>query len=58
MPVDGVVVKKLLGTFWFRSVFPHLLRIVAQRLLDALAENVVIPNHVMRLDAGRCASRS
>ena len=48
MPVDGVVVKKLLGTFWFRSVFPRLSESWRRRLLDALAETLVMPNHVMR----------
>jgi hypothetical protein len=48
MPVEGVVVKKLLGTFWFRSVFPHLSQSWRRRLLDALAETLVIPNPVMR----------
>jgi hypothetical protein len=55
LPIDGLEVKKLLGTFWFRSVFPQLSGMWRERLLEALAESIEIPNHVMRL--GRQAVR-
>jgi cell division GTPase FtsZ len=49
MPIDGLVIRKLLGTAWFRSAFPRLSEPWRERLLEALGENVVVPNHVMRL---------
>jgi hypothetical protein len=55
IPIDGLEVKKLLGTFWFKSVFPQLSGSWRERLLAALAERVEMPNHVMRL--GRQAVR-
>ena len=48
LAVDGLTVKKLLGTFWFRSMFPQLSESWRERMLEALAENVVIPNHPIR----------
>jgi cell division GTPase FtsZ len=47
MPVDGLAVRKLVGTFWFRSIFPRLSASWRERLLDSLATTVVIPNHVL-----------
>jgi cell division GTPase FtsZ len=55
IPVDGLEVKKLLGTFWFKSVFPQLSGAWRERLLDALTERIEVPNHVLRL--GRQAVR-
>ncbi|HYU80962.1 MAG TPA: hypothetical protein VEK56_18380 [Vicinamibacterales bacterium] len=49
IPVDGGEVKKLLGTFWFRSVFPLLSTAWRDRLLDTLLESVVIPNHEFKV---------
>jgi hypothetical protein len=49
IPVDGLEVKKLLGTFWFRSVFTLFSESWRERLLDALVEAVIVPNHVVRL---------
>jgi cell division GTPase FtsZ len=46
MPIEGLAVKKLLATFWFRSVFPRLSPSWCERLLESLATSVVIPNHV------------
>lgn len=43
--VDGLGVKKLLGTLWFRSIFPRLSQSWRESLLSALAEAVVIPDH-------------
>ena len=47
MPIEGLAVKKLLGTFWFRSIFPRLSPSWRERLLETLAASVVIPNHVL-----------
>src|SRR5262245_38345308 len=47
MSIDGLAVKQLLGAFWFRSIFPHLSSSWRERLLDAFASRVVIPNHVL-----------
>jgi len=47
MAVDGVAVKQLLGSLWFRSIFPRLSASWRERLLEALAASVVIPNHVL-----------
>jgi cell division GTPase FtsZ len=47
MSIDGHAVKQLLGTFWFRSVFPELSSSWRERLLEALAASVAIPNHVV-----------
>jgi cell division GTPase FtsZ len=49
MAIDGLAVRKLLGTFWFRSVFPRLSESWRERLLEAIVESAAIPNHVMRL---------
>ena len=45
--VDGLAVRKLLGVFWFRLIFPRLSRSWQERLLEALAGSVTIPNHVL-----------
>jgi cell division GTPase FtsZ len=45
--VDGLAVRKLLGVFWFRLIFPRLSSSWQERLLDALTGSVVIPNHVL-----------
>jgi cell division GTPase FtsZ len=55
VPIDGAAVKQLLGTIWFRSVFPRFSASWRQRLFDALAGSVVFPNHV--LTRGRQATR-
>ncbi len=47
MSIEGLAVKQLLGTFWFRSIFPRLSPSWRERLLDAFATTVVIPNHVL-----------
>ena len=46
-PIEGLAVKQLLGTFWFRSIFPRLSPSWRERLLETLATSVVIPNHVL-----------
>ena len=40
--------RKLLGTFWFRSVFPRLSQEWRDRLFQVLVENVVFQDHVLR----------
>ncbi len=47
MLIDGPAVKKLIGTFWFGSIFPDFSASWRERLLNALADSVVIPNHVV-----------
>ena len=47
--VDATEIRKLLGTVWFRSVFPRLSNAWRERLLSVLVENVVVHNHVLRL---------
>ena len=47
MPVDGATVRKLLGTSWFRTVFPLLSDAWRERMLDALSDSE-IPNHLLR----------
>jgi cell division GTPase FtsZ len=49
IPVDGLEVKKLLGTFWFRSVFTLFSESWREPLLQAVMEAVIVPNHVVRL---------
>jgi cell division GTPase FtsZ len=45
--VDIVELRKLLSTFWFRSVFPRLSESWRDHLLQTLVDAVVIPNHVL-----------
>jgi cell division GTPase FtsZ len=47
--VDPADLRKLLGTVWFRSVFPRLSAAWRERLLSVLVDSVVLPNHVLRL---------
>jgi hypothetical protein len=47
-PIEGAEVRKLVGTFWFGAVFARLSQSWRERLLDALVESLVIPNHVVR----------
>jgi cell division GTPase FtsZ len=49
MSIEGLAVKRLLGTFWFRSIFPHLSASWRDRLLTALATSVAIGNHTLPL---------
>ena len=46
--MDGRELRKLLGTFWFRSVFPRLSPEWQDRILNVLVEHVTIPNHAIR----------
>ena len=45
--IEGPMVRKLVDAIWFRSIFPKLSSSWHERLLDALAASVVIPNHVL-----------
>jgi cell division GTPase FtsZ len=46
--LDGADVRKLLSTIWFRTIFPKLSPAWRDRLLDALVDGVVIPNHPIK----------
>ena len=48
IPIDPFELRKLLGTFWFRSVFPRLSAAWQRRMLDVLVGHVSIANHVIR----------
>ena len=48
MPMNGRELRKLLGTFWFRSVFPRLSREWQDHILNVLAEHATIPDHAVR----------
>ncbi|HEX2344201.1 MAG TPA: hypothetical protein VHI98_27265 [Vicinamibacterales bacterium] len=45
--IDVPELRKLVSTFWFRSVFPRLSQDWRDRLLQVLVETVVIPDHVL-----------
>ena len=47
--VDATELRKLLGTVWFRSVFPRLSSAWRERLLAILIDSVVMPNHMLKL---------
>ncbi len=47
--VDPADLRKLLGTVWFRSVFPRLSNAWRERLLSVLVDSVIVPNHVVKL---------
>ena len=47
IPIEAGALRKLLGTVWFRSVFPCLSAPWQERLLDVLAEHVTIPDHAI-----------
>lgn len=46
IPMDARELRKLLSTFWFRSVFPRLSQPWQDRILNAVAEHTTIPDHV------------
>lgn len=48
MPIDASELRKLLGTFWFRSMFTRLSKDWQDRLLEELLRHVPMPNHVLR----------
>ena len=49
IPVDGAEVKKLLRTVWFRMVAPQLSEGWKARLLEAVARDVLIPDHIVKV---------
>jgi cell division GTPase FtsZ len=49
IPVEGLEVKRLLGTMWFRGVVPKLSREWKTRILEALVASVEVPNHGVKL---------
>ena len=48
LSIEPAEVRKLLGTVWFRTVVPRLSDAWKARILDVLAEGIVIPNHTVR----------
>jgi cell division GTPase FtsZ len=50
LPIDGREVRKLLGTMWFRAILPRFSELWRARILDALVNDVTLPNHVMRVN--------
>jgi cell division GTPase FtsZ len=50
LQIDGLEVKKLLGTMWFRAILPRFSELWRTRILDALVNDVALPNHVMRVN--------
>jgi cell division GTPase FtsZ len=54
LPIDTATVRKLLGTFWFRSVFPLLSDAWRERMLELISESPIL-DHWLR--QGRHAIR-
>ena len=50
--LDGLEVRKLITTMWFRTVFQHLSDKWRQQLLEALAQDVTVVNHAVRRGRG------
>ena len=48
MPLDAAEIRKLLSTFWFRSVFRRLSSQWRDRLLAALLQSVALPNYELK----------
>jgi hypothetical protein len=45
MTIDGRELRKLLGTFWFRSVFPRLSAQWQDRMLNVLVDYAIVTDH-------------
>ena len=45
--MDGRELRKLLGTFWFRSVFPRLSQQWRDRMLKVLIDSTVVADHAI-----------
>jgi len=45
--MDARELRKLLGTFWFRSVFPQLSKSWQDRVLTVVTEHVSVPDHLV-----------
>ena len=48
MPLEGAEIRKLVRTFWFRSVFPRLSSQWRDRILDALLDGVTMTNYAIK----------
>jgi hypothetical protein len=48
MPLEPTGIRKLLSTFWVRSVFPLLSTHWRDRMLETLLQGVAIPDHAVR----------
>jgi cell division GTPase FtsZ len=48
MPLEAADIRKLLSTFWVRSVFPLLSAHWRDRMLETLLRSVAMPDHVVR----------
>jgi hypothetical protein len=48
IPLEAADLRKLLSTFWVRSVFPRLSAVWRDRMLETLLRNVTIPDHTVR----------
>ena len=49
VPIDAAELRKLLGTVWFRSVFPRLSRSWRDRLFEVLIDGVSFQNQLLTL---------
>jgi cell division GTPase FtsZ len=49
IPIDDRELRRLLGTFWFRSVFSRLSSAWRERILTVLADHVVVPDRGVRM---------
>jgi len=49
VPIDAGELRKLLGTVWFRSVFPRLSRSWRDRLFEVVIERMPLQNQVLKL---------
>ncbi len=48
MPLEAAEIRKLLSTFWFRSVFPRLSSQWRDRILDALLHSVTLTDYAIK----------
>lgn len=49
MLTDGSELRRLLGTFWFRSVFTRISPAWKEHVLNVLVEQVTIPNYAVKI---------
>jgi cell division GTPase FtsZ len=49
IPIDGVELRKLLGTMWFRTVLARLSGHWRARVLDVLIESAAVPDHAVKV---------
>jgi cell division GTPase FtsZ len=49
IPIDGVELRKLLGTMWFRTVLGRLSTQWRERVLHVLIETITVPDHEVKL---------